>query len=185
MDIVLIFAFVENRISTTMNLTLILVVKNCEGCIYKNVTVLWLVRKGWVITFRKYPRPIRDASRAVDQWNWSCQQRLSKLKLARQNLAQLTERPGLALLCTGTVKIHTVVKLTIFCKKKPSRNLKLSLIYLKNSFIILVFNLFLALRLDQDCPIQRFNFMKPKEQKYFVTKLEFFCTINSIFDWYS
>ena len=106
----------------------------------------------------------------------------SELKLARQNLAQLTERPGLALLCTGTVKIHTIVKLTIFCKKKPSRNLKLSLIYLKNSFIILVFNLFLALRLDQDCPIQRFNFMKPKEQKYFVTKLEFFCTINFIFD---
>ena len=137
-------------------------------------------RKGWVITFRKYPRPIREASTAIDQ---CCQRRLSKLNLARQNLAQLTERPGLALLCTGTVKIHTVVKLTIFCKKKPSRNLKLSLIYLKNSFIILVFNLFLALRLDQDCPIQRFNFMKPKEQKYFVTKLEFFCTINFIFDW--
>jgi hypothetical protein len=134
-----------------------------------------LVRKGWVITFRKYPRPIREASRAFDQ---CCQWRLSKLKLARQNLAQLTERPGLALLCTGIVKIHTIVKLTIFCKKKPSINLKLSLIYLKNSFIILVFNLFQALRLDQDCPIQRFNFMKPKEQKYFVTKLEFFVPLT-------
>ena len=57
-----------------------------------------------------------------------------------------------------------------FARKSQGRNLILYLISFKNSYIILYYSLFPALKLVWNYPNQCFNNTLLKEQKYFVTK---------------